>query len=147
MRLLSLTAAALAVAVLASAGFAQAPGPLAMGNSAIGGTALNQYTPGVEGGVGLNNIGLLIKTWGRVTFVDEGNSFFYIDDGTAGMDGSSYLGIRVTYSDLAPGNTIDPPDEDSYVMVTCISSTVLISDKIQPNLRPRRQDDIQPVWP
>ena len=143
MRLRGLTVAAVAVAVLASAGFAQAPEPLAVVQSAIGGGDLNQYTPGVEGGVGLNNIGLLVKSWGKVTFVDEGSEFFYIDDGTARLDGSGYLGVRVTYSDLAVGNTITPPAVDSYVTLTCISSTVLISDKVQPNLRPRRQDDIQ----
>ena len=143
MKLPVLMVAALVVAVLASTACAQAPEPLAISQSAVGGSALNQYTPGVEGGVGLNNIGLLVKSWGKVTFVDEGSEFFYIDDGTARLDGSGYLGVRVTYSDLAVGNSIDPPAVDSYVTLTCISSTVLISDKVQPNLRPRRQDDIQ----
>ncbi|MCX8053140.1 MAG: hypothetical protein N3B12_04980, partial [Armatimonadetes bacterium] len=80
--------------------------PLAMNNAAVGGGRLNEHTPGVEGGVGMNNIGLLIRTWGKVTFVDETNKFFYINDGSGRNDGSGYVGIRVSYDNLAPGNTI-----------------------------------------
>ncbi len=147
MKVSGLMAVALVALLLASASFAEPIEPLVITQSAVGGGDLNQYTPGVEGGVGLNNIGLLIRTWGTVTFVDEGNSFFYIDDGTGRTDGSGYVGVRVTYSDLAPGNSITPPAEESFVTVTCICSTVLINDKVQPNLRPRRQDDIESLSP
>lgn len=126
-----------------TAAVAETIAPLAITHNAIGGAALNQYTPGVEGGTGVNNIGLLIKTWGKVTFVDSTNKFFYIDDGTGRVDGSGYLGVRVSYDNLAAGNTINPPALDAYVAVTGISSTVVISSKVQPNVRPRRQTDIQ----
>lgn len=147
MKLIGLLAAVLMVMCLAAAVAAEVPAPLAVNNKAIGGGALNQYTPGVENGVGLNNIGLLIKTWGRVTAVDTVNQFFYIDDGSGLLDGSGNVGVRVSYSNLAPGNTITPPALDSFVSVTCISSTVVIADKIRPNLRPRRQADIEVVSP
>jgi hypothetical protein len=126
--------------------------PIAMSNRAIGGAALNSYTPGVEKGAGANNIGLLIKTWGTVTWVDTANMFFYIDDGSALNDGSKHIdgasevdnvGVRVSYSNLATGNAINPPDIGNHVVVVCISSTIIINDKVQPNLRPRRQSDIQ----
>jgi len=42
------------------------PAPLGMRVLDVGGSALNAYTPGVKYGFGPNNIGLLIKTWGRV---------------------------------------------------------------------------------
>lgn len=42
---------------------------------------------------GLNNIGLLIKTWGRVT--DIGPDYLYIDDGSKLSDGTGSIGIRV----------------------------------------------------
>ena len=145
MRIIGLAIAACALVVLASAGFAEVIEPLAVNNAAIGGGALNQYTPGVEGGYGLNNIGLLIRTWGRVTFVDPGNAFFYIDDGTNRIDGSGNTGVRVACDNLAPGNSITPPAVDSYVILTGISSTIMIDSKIQPNVRPRRQDDIQAI--
>lgn len=136
------------VFVLAGSVMAEEPAPLALTNRDVGGGRLNDYTPGVEGGVGMNNIGLLIRTWGKVTFVDEVNKFFYINDGANRQDGSGYVGLRVSYDNLAPGNTITPPALDSYVAVTCISSTWLNgSGQIQPNLRPRRQSDITVIAP
>jgi len=141
-------AAALMVFVLAGSVMAEEPAPLALTNRDVGGGRLNDYTPGVEGGVGMNNIGLLIRTWGKVTFVDEVNKFFYINDGAGRQDGSGYVGLRVSYDNLAPGNTITPPALNSYVAVTCISSTWLNgSGQIQPNLRPRRQSDITVIAP
>lgn len=143
MRRVAVVGIALLILACASVAFAQAPAPLAMNNRTVGGGAVNQYTPGVEGGTGLNNIGLLIRTWGKVTFVDTTNKFFYIDDGTAREDGSGNPGIRVSYDNLASGNVIDPPKQGTYAMVTCISSTIMIDGKIQSNLRPRGQSDIQ----
>ena len=64
----------------------EAPAPLYLSANAIGGSALNQYTPGVSGGSGPNNIGLLIRTYGKVTFVDSANRYFYIVDGSARRD-------------------------------------------------------------
>ncbi len=132
----------------------EAVAPLAVANKSIGGGAFNEYTPGVEGGTGLNNIGLLIKSWGRVTYVDAAAKCFYINDGSGRKDGSVHLegsevvenvGVRVSYDNLAAGNEIVAPAVGQYVAVTCISSTLLVNEKIQPNLRPRRQSDIQPV--
>jgi len=145
MRRFAIIAAVVSILCLSCAATADVPAPLAVGNEAVGGAALNSYTPGVEGGAGVNNIGLLIKTWGKVTYVDGSGSYFYIDDGTNRMDGSGQMGIRVSCENLAPGNSITAPAVDSYVMITCISSTIVINTKIQPNLRPRRQDDIQLV--
>lgn len=146
MRLVALATVAVAL-LTATAATAEVPAPLAVNNSAVGGGALNQYTPGVENGVGVNNIGLLMKTWGKVTYVDPAGKYFYINDGSNRDDGSSHIGLRVDCDNLAPGNTITPPSLDTYVMVTGISSTILINTKIQPNFRPRRQEDVQTVTP
>jgi len=131
---------------------ADVPQPLAMNNKTIGGGALNANTPGVDGGTGLNNIGLLIKTCGKVTYVDDTNKFFYIDDGSGIKDGTlkpdstPVLGIRVSYKDLAPGVTFQRPDVGTWVTVTGISSTseIPVNDttKIIPTLMPRRQEDV-----
>lgn len=155
MRLVAFTACVLVSLALAGAGICQeAVPPLAVPNKSIGGGALNDYTPGVEGGTGLNNIGLLIRTWGKVTYVDSVAKCFYINDGLGRKDGSVHLegtevvenvGIRVSYDNLAAGNDIVAPAVGQYVAVTCISSTVLVNEKIQPNLRPRRQSDIQTI--
>jgi hypothetical protein len=146
MRLVALITTA--VMLLAAAPvLAEAIAPLALNNAAVGGAALNQYTPGVENGTGVNNIGLLIKTWGKVTFVDPANKYFYINDGSNRQDGSGQIGLRIDCDNLAPGNTITPPAVNTYVMVTGISSTIVIDTKIQPNVRARRQADIQTVTP
>lgn len=153
MKLVVLIAVAVMVCSLASVALADVPSPLAVANNAIGGGKLNDYTLGVENGVGLNNIGLLIKTWGKVTFIDPAQKFFYIDDGSRLMDGTTHddgqgnqvpnVGVRVSYDNLAPGNTIIPPARP-YVLITGISSTFADAEgKIRPNLRPRQQDDVQ----
>lgn len=120
--------------------------PLAMNNATLGGGALNQYTPGVEGGIGLNNIGLLVRTWGIVTAPPNLSEMcFYINDGSNLDDGSGNIGIRVSYKDLASGVTINPPSQGDFVSVTGISSTWLqtgTTDVYRPMLLPRNQDDI-----
>jgi len=151
MKLLTLVSTVIVLtSILACAAAAgDAPAPLAVTNRALGGGPLNQYTPGVYGGTGLNNIGLLIRTWGRVTYVDTVNKWFYIDDGagrtdgTKRTDGTTILGIRVSYDNLAPGNNINPPTQGVYVLVTGISTTIIGSDgNIYPNVRPRRDTDV-----
>jgi len=62
-----------------------APG---MGLASVGGGRLNDYAPGVVGGTGPNNIGLLALAWGKVTQKEKGGQWFYIDDGSALSDGT-----------------------------------------------------------
>ncbi|MHB9036463.1 MAG: hypothetical protein ACYC64_07330 [Armatimonadota bacterium] len=145
MKLVTLIICVCMVFVLVAGVTAQEIKPLAMTNRAIGGGALNIYTPGVENGTGTNNIGLLIKTWGVVTYVDTSTTptYFYIDDGSGLQDGSGHKGVRVAIDNLATGNSITPPSETQHAAIVCISSTISINGKIQPNLRPRRQTDIQ----
>lgn len=90
------------------------PGKLLGGGDWIapGGTAVAQR--GVSGGFGLNNIGLLIRTTGRVTFV--GADFIYVDDGSSLDDGSGNAGVKV----WAPGLAL--PTVGQMVSVTGVSS-------------------------
>jgi len=69
---------------------------------------------GIAGASGLNNIGLVIRTWGRVTYANT--DYFYLDDGSALNDGSGHIGLKV----WAPGLTI--PAQGSRAQVTGISS-------------------------
>ena len=116
--------------------------PWGMTNANVGGSDLNQYTPGVENGIGPHNVGLLVKTWGKVTYRNTTQKFFYIDDGSGLSDGSGYTGIRVSYNNLASGNNISAPTIGHYLTVTGISSVITINGKIRPNLLPRDQSDI-----
>ncbi len=130
--------------LLAGAAVADTVAPLVMSNRSLGGTDLNQYTLGVAGGIGPNNIGLLIKTWGKVTYVNSAEEYFYIDDGANMVDGtrrplpdnSLVLGVRVSYADLAPGAPpVTAPDVGDFAVVTGISSTVIVNDQVRPNVR------------
>jgi len=98
--------------------------PLALNNRAIGGgdwlcdleTTAGQI--GMTGGVGLNNVGLLIRAWGKVTQVGDG--YLYIDDGSGLIDGTSTglsanKGVKVICSPT--GYT-----SGQYLIVTGISS-------------------------
>ncbi|MEI6914285.1 MAG: hypothetical protein WCL39_04050 [Armatimonadota bacterium] len=81
--------------------------PLVMSNSSLGGGDFD-YTVsprkgqcGISGTVGINNIGLLVKTYGTVTQVGIG--YFYVDDGNHLLDGTSTnsemnVGVRVISS-------------------------------------------------
>ena len=111
------------------------PDPLAMSLNRVGGGALNGFTPGVTGGMGTNNIGLLIRVWGKVTSVDDGARTFNINDGSATL--------LVSCANLVSGNNITLPDLDSYVVVTGISTTSVSGGTVTPIVRPRSQLDIE----
>lgn len=125
--------------------------PLAMTNKAIAcGDIAGTPTKGFENGRGLYTIGLLVKTWGKVTYRDPAGKFFYIDDGSRLMDGTkdagnnNILGIRVSIDNLAGGNSIAMPATNVvYASVVGVISTFMDSNnKIRPNLRPRNQPDV-----
>lgn len=101
--------------------------PLVLLNRSLGGGDWNYVAStgagqkGVKNAFGLNNIGLLVTTFGRVTYSAE--EYFYVDDGSKLSDGSGHIGIYVLGSVPPPQPT--PPDWDpvgSYVRVTGISS-------------------------
>ncbi|BCW99440.1 MAG: hypothetical protein KatS3mg024_2267 [Armatimonadota bacterium] len=56
------------------------PVPLAVLGRDLGGTALGPFTPGVSGGLGLNNVGLYVRVWGVVTEVS--GTGFRLSDGS-----------------------------------------------------------------
>jgi hypothetical protein len=96
------------------------PYPVALGNAAIGGIALNSNTPGVVGGLGPNNIGLLITICGNVTQTSSSAQYFYIDDGSGVTDGTqtdgvNNVGLRVSASPIGYS-------AGAYVAVTGVSS-------------------------
>ena len=139
------------VCILVSSMAAAAVEPISMSNRSLGGKDLNHYTLGVAAGYGPNNIGLLVRTWGKVTYVNTIEQSFYVNDGSNLSDGTRrldnnnlVLGIRVSYADLSSSATpVTPPSENDLAVVTGISSTVLISDTIRPNLRVSKGTDIQ----
>ena len=151
---MKLIAGLIGISILAACGLAAVADdvkPLAMTNKAIVGSDIaGTPTKGFENGKGIFTIGLLVKTWGKVTYRDPGGTFFYIDDGSKVKDGTKdasnhdILGVRVSIDNLASGNSIAMPAANVvYVSVVGVISTFVdTNSKVRPNLRPRNQPDV-----
>jgi hypothetical protein len=119
--------------------------PLFMAEKSLGGSYTSPTAPlGFTDATGLYNIGLLVRTSGRVTYWDPGHKFIYIDDGsllgdgnTLGPLGACIPGVRVI---LPPGVTA--PFVDDNAVVTGISSYDIVNSKPVRAVRVRDQNDI-----
>jgi len=110
--------------------------PLDLVNRDLGGGDWNYNSStgagqqGMTGRVGLNNIGLLVRTTGCVSDSNDTAKTFNIDDG-------SFLGpIKV-----AAPSTVTVPSDGTYVGVTGLSSCETQSGNVVPVLLTRCQDD------
>lgn len=114
--------------------------PVGMPNSRLGGadwlyepiTGSGQQGAGRK--VGLNTIGLLVTTWGKVTNVAPGE--FYINDGAKISDGSGAIGVKV----LIDGP--NPPAFGTTAVVTGVVSCYKSGGNTFACLRVRTQSDI-----
>lgn len=108
--------------------------PVGMPNSTVGGGPVGKWTSGVTKGAGLSNVGLLVKTWGKVTA--KGTSpypYFTIDDG-------SRVGVKVR---VPSGSSL--PAVGSIVSATGISTIEPGAGNYRGRLiRARRASDITP---
>ncbi len=109
--------------------------PLGISNRNIGGGSLGTMDPGVDDATGLFNVGLLVTTWGKVTYAGPGE--FYIDDGSQLDDGSGHHGLMVDASAL---NSV--PSVGTQVTVTGISAVRMSDSRVVRKLRPRNQQDV-----
>lgn len=114
--------------------------PLGMPIKSIGGGDWNWNSinhtgqKGVVGGVGLNNVGLLVRTAGKFFYVND--TMFMLDDGS---------GAVITCV-VPPGQVFLEPWWET-VMVTGVCSTEKIGEELHRVLRVRMQDDITRVLP
>lgn len=113
--------------------------PLATTCSALGGGQFGMQ-PSIAGAKGLSNIGLLVKVAGRVTQVDPGGSYFYIDDGSSLWDlsttgGANNIGVRVACDGRAYAG--------KNVTVTGISSCFIESGNVQRRILVQQASDIK----
>jgi hypothetical protein len=92
------------------------PDPIGIICRNLGGIAPNPAFTSVDGALGLYNVGLLVKVWGRVTSV-EGAGVFYLDDGSKLWDNSWSVGVRVLFG----GDGL--PAVGSTVQVTGVSGS------------------------
>ncbi len=131
---------------VAKTGFRPALKPLGVTNKAMGGgqfgqqaAVINRFAYPRTMATGANNIGLLVKVWGRVKAV--GSNFFYIDDGSGTMDDTDNMGVRVVFDP----DKIQRPAGGQYAWVTGISSCEYVGGSTTLSrrvLRPRTQSDI-----
>ncbi len=129
----------IAVSSIAAAGAGEVR-PLHVTGKALGGGDFGQPPngqQGIAGSMGLNNIGLLVTTSGRVSGPRVPSGWFYIDDGSGVSDGTGVPGIYVD----APGLVTPPPG--SFATVTGISSCEWFEGRLVNVLRVRTQDDIR----
>ena len=112
--------------------------PLFLTNSALGGSG-DSVVPGASGAVGLNNVGLLIRTSGRIILV--GTDYIYIDDGSKVDAASGQIGVKVSVS--AP-HTFQVA---SYALVTGISALETDGPEFRRLIRTRRNSDVTVFLP
>lgn len=104
--------------------------PLGIRGDLLGGASAGNQVPGITGGRGLNNIGLLSTTWGKVTsIVSDG---FYIEPRQA-------VSVKVFSGSLTK------PSVNRYVIITGISTVELSSGAIRRAILPRTQTDINVI--
>ena len=116
--------------------------PLALTELALGGGA-DGYQQGVFNDAstsapahGRNNIGILVRICGEVTYSNTSEGVFYVDDGSGVSDGSGHSGVRVS----AAGMPL--PSEGKQTRVTGISCVSPAAGGVVRLLRPRTSDDI-----
>lgn len=89
-----------ATLTLAARGNGDGPEPLMSTCKVIGGAAVLPYLPGVQSGVGLNNMGLLMRVCGRVT--NKTTQYVWVDDGSNLADDWGVPTVMVECPSLAP---------------------------------------------
>lgn len=102
------------------------PRPLGMVNKVIGGGMAGQYTQGIGSSVSLNNTGLLVTTWGKVTsdiYYDAYGSYYFIDDGSGVQDSQGHNGIKVHDNSRSPAI-------GDYLTLTGIAACEISAGKI-----------------
>ncbi|MEI6916072.1 MAG: right-handed parallel beta-helix repeat-containing protein, partial [Armatimonadota bacterium] len=120
-------------------------GALGMSASTVGGAATPDYSAangtgqqGVTGGVGVNNIGLLLRVAGRVTFLDPGGAFLTISDGSGVVDPDGHIGIRISAQGIIPTGLA----VGDFVTVTGISSCSKSGSDLLPKVLARSAGEI-----
>lgn len=114
--------------------------PVAIGQQYVGGADFNAATPGVTGGKGLYNVGLLVRVFGRVDFAstaDPNNKYFYLDDGS-GLSYGGHNGIKVLCG------SVDPP-ASGWAAATGVVVTESVGGKTVPEIMIRSANDVTPL--
>ncbi|MEI6914936.1 MAG: carboxypeptidase-like regulatory domain-containing protein, partial [Armatimonadota bacterium] len=96
--------------------------PVTMNSRALGGQSFGPNVPGVKDGVGLNNMGLLVRLTGKV--VDKLATYLWMDDGGGIIDSAGIAGVLVK----CPSTTIPVLIGDIVSVVGIIEGSVPSGD-------------------
>ena len=121
-----------AVIVEAAADPGRIPLPLFIAGRSFGGSDFNIYTPGITGGKGLNQIGLLVSIIGRIESVGERE--LLVSNGVSGNP------IKVI-----AGMDLSAFAADDYVIVKGIASLELDGATLKPIIRVAGEDGLQEI--
>jgi hypothetical protein len=108
-----------------------APDPIFMIGRDVGGPDLNDYTPGVTGGIGAYNIGTLVTMIGGVQ--DPGTGYFMLANGSVPIKVSTLM-------------LTDIPGSGTVLRVTGIVSTEESGGVVTPIIIPRGNSDCPKPW-
>lgn len=108
-------------------------------NRDIGGGSLTDYTPGIPGRGGVNNIGLLVTVMGRLTKTESG--YWFVDDGSSVLYDAAIVGIPVDVSLLSAGKKAELATAD-YVIATGICRIGTVNSLPAPVVKLRGDVDI-----
>lgn len=121
--------------------------PIGIVQRNVGGHLGNPVWLGFVDGPGMTsvyNLGLLMRSWGTVTYVDPAGAFAYVDDGSAlndgntlGASGAAVLGVKI----ILPSGVSMPP-VGNMVILTGVASSEMIGVVSNRLLRVRMQSDI-----
>lgn len=102
--------------------------PLGITNLALGGAALNMFTPGInypDAATGLSNKGLLVKTTGQVTELNQAAGYFMLHDGSRALSPDGNPGpltpVKVVWN--VEGGPSAVPAVGDYLVCTGISGS------------------------
>ena len=117
--------------------------PLGMGNKSVAGTAFNVLTPGAtdataQAAGGLNTVGLLVKTWGRVTNVES--------DHLVVTDGSDSAGVWVDLTQGSGDPIVSGLQVGDMATVTGIASLQASGDVLVRAIKPRNASDLSSMY-
>jgi hypothetical protein len=114
-----------------------APKPLIIANRYLGGASFG-IQQGVFGGIGLSNIGMLVKIYGEITSGNAtngwitdlyGNNYAYIDDGSHVQSGVSTPGVKIIHETMTAPESLA---KGTKIEVVGISSVELIDGVLHP---------------
>ncbi|MCX6344831.1 MAG: C39 family peptidase [Armatimonadetes bacterium] len=103
-----------------------------------GGSGTGYGQKGVVNSNSLNNIGVLVRTVGKVTYIDTNAAYFTISDGSGAVDSGDHDGVKISASGLIPQGLA----VDDFVIATGICSLEKDNNNLYPVLIARDSDDL-----